>query len=121
MSDTEKHLNDLDVFFEAAKQDPPMLSQAALDRILADADATLASAKPQVAPKRASRGLLSRLWAEIGGWQAASGMGLAAAVGLFVGYVDPLQSSEGFATLSGGAEYDVVDLLPLGDDLWFEG
>lgn len=108
-SDGDHHLDDL---FAEARATPRPAPDALMARVLADAMAE----QPRVAPPvNVSRprgpGLWMRLAAVFGGAGAVAGMGTAAAAGLFIGFVQPVDlSALGDAVL--GTPLETVELIP---------
>lgn len=111
---------DLDALFAASRAAPPVPSDALMARVLADAldhqPAPQAATRPvpQIMPRRA------RFWeplaALFGGVGALAGMGGAAMLGLFIGYVQPT----GLTVLSDalwGGTLESVALMPSVDPL----
>ena len=109
---------DLEALFAAARTAPPVPSDALMARVLADAlEQQPAPQSPQPAPRMVRP---VRFWeplaALFGGTGALAGMGGAAVVGLFIGYVQP----SGLASLSDavwGGALESVALMPSVDPL----
>lgn len=104
--------HDLDDLFAEARAKPHAPSEALLARVLTDAMAEQPKSAPPVAVMRARRvGLWTRLAAVFGGTGALAGMGTAAAAGLFIGFVQPVDlSALGDAVL--GTPLETVELIP---------
>jgi hypothetical protein len=121
----KKPLNDaeLDGFFAAARDVPPVVSEDFMARILADALAELPPAPVLAAlPVKPERGWIANLLGVIGGWPAAAGLATATVAGLMIGMGTPEtldQWTGGYLTASLG--YQVEDLLPTYDDILGEG
>lgn len=110
---TERDLDNLDVFFDAARRqaaDPsPDLMQRVLDDALAEQQRLAAQARPQ----RAARGWLRQLLSAIGGWPAVAGLATASVTGLWIGVNPPAAvSTTAEAYLNSGADTYLVDLMP---------
>ena len=110
------HDNDLELFFEAARQDAPEPSDALLAAILADAQAQqprATSLSPECPKENWFRGLLSI----VGGWPAAASLATATVAGVWLGFTQPVQ----LETLSGGlvlaGDYATTDTTYALDDL----
>ena len=129
MTDHADDLTDLDVFFDAARRDVPPLSEAALERMTAQAlsvQAGLPALAGQAEAEQTARarlrriarpGFLSQLLTTIGGSPAMAGLATAGVAGLWIGAMPPaalvnLAVSVGAVTET--AEYDLylVDPLP---------
>lgn len=81
--------DELDILFNAARKSAVAPSNDLMQRILADADATMprAHAAPQ---KTATKpGVFATLWSAIGGWPAAVGMAAATLAGVWIGFSQP--------------------------------
>ncbi|ABD56050.1 hypothetical protein [Jannaschia sp. CCS1] len=106
----------LDAMFAQAREEGP--SPDLMARVLADADAVQAKARPVVAPVRESwwAGLLQGL----GGWSAVSGITAAGVMGLALGLYSPdtLSGLWDSDTLSLG--YGTIEFTPDLGDLWTE-
>ena len=100
----------LEDFFEAARNDAPQLGDAVQARILADADAVLATGQAPV--KRRSRLLV--LWDGLGGWPAMAGLVTATVAGVWIG-ISPPEMVETLINMQ------TVDYLPGFDALLEEG
>jgi hypothetical protein len=103
----------LDAFFDAARAQPPMPSDAFLARVMADATAEDAARRQPAAPPKQRRGLRDRLHA-IGGWPALAGLATATVAGLWIGYAVPDIGglALGTGTLAEDDVYDIGGLLP---------
>lgn len=114
---TERDLDNLDVFFDAARRqaaDPsPDLMQRVLDDALAEQQRMAAQAAPQARPGRPARGWLRQLLSAIGGWPAVAGLATASVTGLWIGVNPPAAvSTTAEAYLNSGADTYLVDLMP---------
>lgn len=108
MTDTDKNLIDLDVFFHDAKEPTPVLSTDLMTRILADAGEV--SAPPLVKSRRAKRWFPA--WLEpMGGIQGLAAVGFSAIIGITVGYAgtDSLQSIPGVGDIVATFSADPLD------------
>ncbi len=116
---------ELDAFFEAARADRAVPSEALMAAILTDAMAQLPqpqktsqnTMKPQASV--APRSFLKDLIAQIGGWPALAGMATATVAGVWLGMAQPnqLEILSGGVILSGSysateATYALEDLVP---------
>lgn len=93
---------DLDAVFAAARAEEQRPPGALLARVLADAEATTAAARP--VRQRLGAALLQAL----GGWPAAAGLAAACAAGVALGLAAPA-AVPFFGT---EAAYDLIDLAP---------
>ena len=108
MTDDEKKL-DLEVYFEASRQEVPQPSVALMDRIMVDID-RVADEQEAHAPKVSSPSLFERILDGIGGWPTLSGMATAGIVGVVVGVSPPDVVTEFTSTvLNGTSDFYLVD------------
>lgn len=114
---------ELDDFFAAARAAPVAVPDALLARVLASADALQPEAPPLAAPAGKSRGFASwrgwaGLWAALGGGASFAGLGVAAVLGVWLGFVQPFDVDMRLglqaATLEG------LDLFPSELEQWSE-
>ncbi|SPF75976.1 hypothetical protein ALP8811_00971 [Aliiroseovarius pelagivivens] len=121
--------NELDLFFDAARQDAVEPSDTLMAAILADAQAHLPVVDPLPTPKAHKNSWISSVFATIGGWPAAASLATATVAGVWIGFTQPVQ----LETLSGGlvlagdyattdTSYALEDLAPgyLGTTLFAE-
>ena len=106
---------EMDLFFEAAREAAPRPSDDLMARILADAAQvqTEAQALKEAVPAGGGGGFLDRVFGAVGGWIPATGLAAVAVTGLMIGFVSP----DGLDDLTGGylsaaLGYEVDDLLP---------
>lgn len=123
------HENELDLFFDAARQDIAEPSDSLMAAIMADAQAHMPAVDPLPAPKAQKGGWLSSIFASIGGFPAAASLATATVAGVWIGFTQPVQ----LEALSGGlvlagdyvtsdTSYALEDLAPgyLGTTLFAE-
>ena len=110
---TERKLDDLDVFFDAARSRAAEPGPELMQRVLEDALAEqrrLAALAPQPAP---APGRLRQLLKAIGGWPAMAGLAAASVAGLWIGVNPPSALSDtAEAYLYSGSDAYLVDLMP---------
>lgn len=107
----------LDVFFDAARDSTPALSEAALARMTSQA---LAIQTELTAPAPAARrrpGVFVAMLAAIGGWPAMAGLATAGVAGLWIGAMPPvalvnLAVDMGAVTNTAEDDSYLVDPLP---------
>lgn len=110
---SERELENLDVFFDAARRraaDPaPDLMQRVLEDALAEQQRTDAiTPEPAPAPS-----LLRQLLKAIGGWPAVAGLVTASMAGVWIGINPPSALSDtAEAYLYSGSDAYLVDLMP---------
>jgi len=101
----------LETFFAAARAAPPVLSDAAVQRIVADAEnARIAPRDTTRAPVRRASWLpwLTDIGSALGGWRAAGGIALAGLAGLWIGWAD----TAGLGAALLGTGEDASSLVP---------
>jgi hypothetical protein len=102
----------VDDFFAAARVAAPEPSAALLARVLEDAQAVQAAARPPVPRPAKSEGFL----AQVGGWFGLGGMAAATLAGVWVGFAGVGGLSTAVADVWGGTTTaTTVDLIP-GED-----
>lgn len=108
----------LDDLFAEARSMTRAPSEALMARVLSDAMDVQPRVAPTVsAPPVRGPGMWMRLAGLFGGAGALAGMGTAAAAGVFIGFVQPVDlSALGDAFL--GAPLETVELMPSVDTLW---
>ncbi|WP_298494649.1 dihydroorotate dehydrogenase [uncultured Maritimibacter sp.] len=126
---TKRDLNEdefLELYFSAERAQGPEPSGDLMARIMADADATLAT-RPSPATKRARprRNLFVAFAAAIGGWPAFASMATAAVAGVWIGVSAPnvlahmtgglIQSAESYAIEDLAPGYGALATLEAGD------
>jgi len=123
MTDHRKEPDELDAFFAAARRDTPALSQAALDRMTAQAlevQAGFATAQETTAARSARSGRpgrIAQMLAAVGGWPGMAGLATAGVAGFWIGAVPPaglVNLAVDLGAVSSSAEDDLylVDPLP---------
>lgn len=106
---------ELEALFEAGRDAAPVPSQALMARIMADAEAEIASRTRAPAP---ARGLLARILEGLGGWPAMAGLATATVAGVWLGFAAPdsLNALTGGLLLPDSAatttSYDLEDIVP---------
>lgn len=109
--------NELDLFFEAARQERAEPSDSLMAAIMADAQAQMPAADPLPAPKAQKAGWLSSIFRGLGGLPAAASLATATVAGVWIGFTQPVQ----LETLSGGlvlsGDYVVSDTAYALEDL----
>lgn len=123
--------NELELFFQAARNQEVAPSADVFNAIIADAEAQLSAVENLPAVGRGSQesGWLRSIFSAIGGWPAAASLVTATVAGLWIGFTQPVQ----LETLSGGlmltgdyvladTSYALEDLAPgyLGTTLFAE-
>lgn len=116
MSDDEIRDRFLERLFEAGRQAPAQPSERLTQRIMADAEAELASAaRPNRRPSVLAR-LADAIW-PVGGWPGLAGLTATAMLGVWIGAVAPapVASIFGFAEIgASGLEAQQFDLGDMG-------
>lgn len=87
MTDTDKDLAELDMFFDAARRETETLPVGLADRIIADA--ALVQQEWQAPVSGARSGPLRQLYEMLGGWPAIGGLATACAAGVWLGFAPP--------------------------------
>lgn len=104
----------LDSMLQVARAAPPQPSEALLARVMADAEAVLATraAAPAVPAVRRGGGWLGRMAEALGGWGAVGGLVTASGAGLWLGLSGvagvPGGALQWPAALIGGVAMDVM-------------
>lgn len=112
--------DELQAFFDAARQQPMPASEALMARVLRDALSLQAAAKP-AAPGAPRVGLLAGLWSAIGGWPAAAGLVTATVAGVWIGVSSTLGLGEAVITALGSTSAEsFLDEMATGFDFAFE-
>ncbi|MBR9652867.1 hypothetical protein [Thalassovita aquimarina] len=110
---TERDVDNLDIFFDAARRQVPDPSPDFMQRVLDDALAEQRRLAGRKAPRRAGPGRLRQFVAAIGGWPAVAGLATASVAGLWIGVNPPSAvSMTAEAYLNSGADAYLVDLAP---------
>ena len=110
MSDRKDDMADLDVFFDAAKTEQPGVSDALMDRIMADANSVADEWQREISSEPVKDSWVRRVLNGIGGWPAVSGMATATVLGVAVGISPPALLTEMTAGyLDGTADPYLVD------------
>lgn len=107
MTDTDKEMIELDVFFDAARRETTDLPDGLTDRIVADAvevQRGWRTPAPTVRP-----GILRQFYDMLGGWPAIGGLATACAAGVWLGFSPP-------SVLPDPAQYVMTDSTFLDDD-----
>ncbi len=112
-------MDDLDDLLAGASRASMQPSDALVARVLADAAALQVQAGPVVVAAEPRGGWLAGLAACFGGAGSLVGVGSAAVVGLFFGFVQP-DGMGAVADMWAGASVDQVDLMPQLDVLLAE-
>ncbi|MDU9007145.1 hypothetical protein [Sedimentitalea todarodis] len=107
MTDTDKEMIELDVFFEAARRETAEVPDGLADRIVADADRVRQSWS--VSAQKLRPGILRQLYDMLGGWPAMGGLATACAAGVWLGFSPP-------SMLPDPAQFVMVDGTFLDDD-----
>jgi hypothetical protein len=113
MTMTERD-DDLDDLFAAARADTLVPSDALMARIAADA-ASVAAARRRPAVRAQRGGLLSGLFAALGGWPALGGLAAATVAGFWIGVAPPVGLQSLTSTVFG--DVDVTVSLFASDDI----
>ncbi|MFZ1469178.1 MAG: dihydroorotate dehydrogenase [Paracoccaceae bacterium] len=109
MGDDDK----VDLLFSALRAQPPEVSSALRNRVLADAYALQPAPRPVRARLQQMRGLRA-LISGLGGVGGLAGLGTAAVAGLFFGYAQPV-SVDWLSSAFLATPADSVDLLSAAD------
>lgn len=107
MTDTDKEMIELDVFFDAARRETMHLPDGLADRVLADA-VQVQQGWQTPAPKMRP-GILRQLYDMLGGWPAIGGLATACAAGVWLGFSPP-------SFLPDPAQYVMLDSTFIDDD-----
>ncbi len=112
--------DNLQAFFDAAREQPAPTSEALLARVLKDA-LSVQDATETVRSEVPKVGLLAGLWAALGGWPAMTGLATATVAGLWIGVSPSLGLSDAVTTALGanGVE-SYIDEFATGFDYAFE-
>ncbi|WP_424984611.1 hypothetical protein [Microbulbifer sp. S227A] len=87
MTDTDKDMIDLDVFFDAARKQTAGLPDGLANRIMADAVRVQQHRRaPAPAPRRSR---WRQLYDMLGGWPGIGGLATACAAGVWLGFAPP--------------------------------
>lgn len=121
--------DELDLFFQAARQEHVEPSDSLMAAIMGDAETHMPEVDPLPAPKAQRGGWLSSIFRGLGGLPAAASLATATVAGVWIGFTQPVQ----LETLSGGlvlsgdyvapdTSYALEDLAPgyLGTTLFAE-
>lgn len=110
---TERDVDNLDVFFDAARRQAADPSPDLMQRVMDDALA-LQQAASVIAPEPAAApGLLRQLLTAIGGWPAVAGLATASVTGIWIGVNPPSAVTETAESyLNMGSDTYLVDLMP---------
>lgn len=110
---TERDVNDLDLFFDAARRRPRDPSPDLMQRVLDDALAAQTGGAAAVPVRVAAPGRWRQFLSAIGGWPAVAGLATAGVAGIWIGVNPPAAVSDTAATyLSVGSDTYLVDPLP---------
>lgn len=120
MTDHRDHMkgqNGLGAYFDAARRNPPALSDAALARMTTQALEMQADLAAPVASPAKRPGVLAQFLAILGGWPAMAGLATAGVAGLWIGAVPPaglvnLAATMGAVTSAAEDDLYLVDPLP---------
>ncbi|MEY8830719.1 hypothetical protein AB9K34_20290 [Sedimentitalea sp. XS_ASV28] len=107
MTDSDRDMVDLDVFFDAARRETTVLPGDLERRIVADA--TRVQHEWQIPAAAPRPGRWRQLYDMLGGWPAIGGLATACAAGVWLGFSPP-------ATLPDPAQYLVSDTMFLDED-----
>ena len=102
----------LEAAFAQARTPDIMPSEAALNRIMMDADSVLAEATP--APARPKQGFGAMILEAIGGWTAFGGLATATVAGLWIGVSPPAALTD----LSAGIWGTTIEVPLLESDMF---
>ncbi len=107
MTDSDRDLVDLDMFFDAARRETTVLPGDLERRIVADAARVLH--ERQIAAVAPRPGRWRQLYDMLGGWPAIAALATACAAGVWLGFSPP-------STLPDPAQYLVSDSIFLDED-----
>ncbi|MCU9847770.1 hypothetical protein OEZ60_07090 [Defluviimonas sp. WL0024] len=115
MAETDRTDERLEAFFEAARREPPVPTEALLARIHADARQVQDVARP-VAAQVPRVPLRARLAQALGGWQGLGGLVTATAAGLWIGYAGIADPASYGGDILGLEPIASVELMPGTED-----
>lgn len=103
---------DLDAFFDAARNSSPEPSPEFLARILSDAEGVQNSfVQTPFGARKPAKSVFAQLRDAIGGWPALGGLVTASAVGVWIGISPPESVTETMAAFLGDSTEFIVDPL----------
>lgn len=116
MTEHDKEDTGLEAFFEAARKQTPVSSDALMARVLEDAhaaqDKAAAAARGRARPAH-GRPVWSHAMAVLGGWPAGASLAAATLAGVWLGAYPPAAlSTLGAEVLGDATQTYVVDLMP---------
>lgn len=122
MAENKEHTlpeEELERLLARSAENGPEPSEALLERVMADADRTLAAQQATVRPRQVRR---QGLFAGLGGWPALTGLVTATVAGIWIGFAQPGPVG-GIADgmLATDADYDLGDLMPGYETVLVEG
>jgi len=114
--------DELQRFFDAARRQPNLASDALMERVLGDA-LSYQTATEKVVKVDSKVGFLAGLWAGIGGWPAAAGLATASLAGLWIGVSPSLGLADAVITTFGSntAESYIEEFSTSFDFAFYDG